>query len=215
MLYQITKLKEKPMHKLLAYATAGLVMMIMIIAPASAAPEIGKPAPEITATDTNGNEFKLSDHKGKIVVLEWTNHECPFVIKHYGSGNMQATQKKASELGVEWVSIISSAEGKQGYVTAEEANKIASDAGATLSAKILDPSGEIGKAYDAKTTPHMFVIDTEGNLAYAGAIDDNASPNPATIEGAKNYVLAAIDNLQAGKTVETAQSAPYGCGVKY
>ncbi len=203
------------MHKILAYASAGLVMIMMAIAPASAAPEIGKAAPEIIATDTNGNPFKLSDHKGKIVVLEWTNHECPFVVKHYGSGNMQAAQKKASEHGVAWVSIVSSAEGKQGFVTAEEANKVIAESGASPTVKLLDPSGEIGKTYDAKTTPHMFVIDMEGNLAYAGAIDDNASPNPATIEGAKNYVLAAIDDLKAGKAVETAQSAPYGCSVKY
>lgn len=203
------------MHKTLAYAMAGLVMMVMFIAPANAAAEIGKAAPEISAKDTNGNDFNLSDHKGKIVVLEWTNHACPFVVKHYDTNNMQSAQKKAREMGVEWISIVSSAEGRQGHVSAEEANKITAEAGASPTAKILDASGEIGKAYGAKTTPHMFVIDENGNLAYAGAIDDNSSPRASTVKGAKNYVLAAISDLQAGNAVETAQTAPYGCSVKY
>lgn len=200
-------------HKLV-YALAGFILLFAAF-PASATPAIGDAAPDISAVDTNGNPFKLSDHKGKIVVLEWTNHQCPFVMKHYGTGNMQATQKTATEKGVEWISIVSSAEGRQGFTTAEEANAIVKDNGAHPSAKILDASGEIGKAYGAQTTPHMFVINAEGNLAYAGAIDDNSSPNPKTVEGAKNYVLAAIDDLKAGKTVEVSQSQPYGCAVKY
>ena len=203
------------MHKTLAYAMAGLVMMVMLLAPADAAVEIGKPAPEISAKDTNGNDFKLSDHKGKIVVLEWTNHDCPFVVKHYDTNNMQSAQKKARDMGVEWISIVSSAEGRQGHVSAEEANKITTEAGASPTAKILDPSGAIGKAYAAKTTPHMFVIDADGNVAYAGAIDDNSSPRPSAVEGAKNYVLAAVEDLQAGNSVATPQTAPYGCSVKY
>lgn len=201
--------------KTIAYALAAAVILFAAM-PVKAAVEIGKPAPEIEATDTNGNPFKLSDHKGKIVVLEWTNNECPFVMKHYGSGNMQATQKAAAEMGdVDWVSIVSSAPGRQGHVSAEEANKIATEAGATITAELLDESGEIGKAYDAKTTPHMFVIDKEGNVAYAGAIDDKPSPNPATLQGATNYVLAALESLNAGKDIEVKQSQPYGCGVKY
>lgn len=202
------------MSKFLAYSLAAIVLVFATL-PVNAAVEIGKPAPEIEATDTNGNAFKLSDHKGKIVVLEWTNNECPFVKKHYDSGNMQATQKAAAEKGVAWISIVSSAPGKQGHVDAQEANKIVTDAGATVTAKLLDEAGTIGKAYDARTTPHMFVIDAEGNVAYAGAIDSNSSPNPATIEGATNYVTAAIDALIAGTAIEVAQTQPYGCGVKY
>lgn len=182
---------------------------------AKAAPEIGVTAPDFEATDIDGNAFKLSDHKGKIVVLEWTNHECPFVKKHYESGNMQKVQKAVAEQGVEWVTIVSSAQGRQGNVSDEEAKKIVEDAGATITTKIMDPSGEIGTMYDAKTTPHMFVINTEGTLVYAGAIDNNSSPNPATIEGAENYVLAAVNDLVSGNEVRTKQSQPYGCSVKY
>ena len=182
---------------------------------ARAAAEVGQTAPDFEAVDTNGNDFKLSDHKGEIVVLEWTNHLCPFVVKHYDSGNMQATQKAAMDQGVKWITIVSSAPGKQGHVTAEEANTLVEEKGATISAKILDESGEIGKAYGAQTTPHMYVIDEEGTLVYAGAIDSNASPNPDTIEGATNYVLAALDSLKAGTEIETTHSQPYGCSVKY
>lgn len=181
----------------------------------AAAPEIGKAAPDFSATDIAGEEFKLSDHKGKIVVLEWTNHECPFVKKHYGSNNMQALQKSEGEKGVKWVSINSSAKGRQGFTSSEEAQKVAKDQGSMASNIITDPSGKIGKLYDAKTTPHMFVIDAEGNLAYAGAIDSDASPNPATIKNANNYITAAVDELIAGKDVTTSQTQPYGCSVKY
>lgn len=189
--------------------------MLFVATPASAAPEIGAPAPDFTATDIDGNEFKLSEQKSKTVVLEWTNHLCPFVVKHYETGNMQKTQKAATDDGVVWVTIVSSAEGRQGYVTPEEAKKIVTDAEASPTAKILDASGEIGKMYDAQTTPHMFVINDEGTLVYAGAIDDNSSPRHETVEGAKNYVLAALDDLKAGNAVETPTSQPYGCGVKY
>lgn len=185
------------------------------VTPAFAAAEVGKPAPDFTATDIKGNEVKLSDLKGKNVVLEWTNNECPFVKKHYGSGNMQATQQKATEDGAVWVSIVSSAPGMQGNVTAEEAMKIEEEVGAHDTNRILDPSGEIGQLYGAKTTPHMFVIDKEGVLAYAGAIDDKPDADPASVKDAKNYVLAALDDLNAGKAVETPTTAPYGCGVKY
>lgn len=196
-------------------AIAAFAIMSPSTSSNAAAPEIGQPAPDFEAADIDGNTFKLSDHKGKIVVLEWSNHECPFVVKHYGSGNMQKTQKETVEKGVEWVTIVSSAEGRQGNVSNEKAKEILEETGATVSAKILDASGEIGKLYDAKTTPHMFVIDTEGNLAYEGAIDNNASPNPATIEGAENYVTAAVDALLAGEEITTAQTKPYGCSVKY
>lgn len=202
---------------MLKYSLSVLSVATMLFAatPVFAAAQVGQPAPAIEATDVAGKPFKLSDHKGKIVVLEWTNHECPFVQKHYGSGNMQKIQKEARAMGAEWVSIVSSAPGRQGHVSAEAAAKIAADAGADISAKILDESGAIGGAYGAQTTPHMFVIDAAGNVAYAGAIDSNASPDPKTIEGAQNYVLDAVKALKDGQPVAVASSQPYGCGVKY
>lgn len=201
-------------------ATLGALAILALPSLANATPEVGAMAPDFEATDIAGNAFKLSDHKGDIVILEWTNHECPFVVKHYSTGNMQATQKdtraKSNEKqGVKWVSIVSSAPGKQGHVTPQEAQKIVNEAGAEVDVKILDETGTIGKLYDAKTTPHMYIIDAKGTLVYAGAIDSNSSPNPATIEGSENYVLAAVNELIAGNTVTTAQTKPYGCSVKY
>jgi peroxiredoxin len=198
----------------LPYLMIAIIMAVAVF-PARAAVEIGKPAPAISATDVHGNEFNLDDHKGKIVVLEWFNKGCPFVQKHYDVNNMQKLQKDAAANDVAWVTIISSAEGKQGYVTSEEALADIESYGAAPTTLIRDVSGEIGKAYDAKTTPHMFVIDAEGNVAYAGAIDSNSSANPDTIEGAENYVTAAIDSLKAGEAVETTTTSPYGCAVKY
>lgn len=196
-----------------------LAAMAVLLAPlgskAMAAAEIGKPAPDFEAVDIKGQTFKLGDHKGKIVILEWTNHECPFVKKHYGSGNMQKTQKTAMDGGAEWVTLVSSAPGRQGHTDTAQAAKLLEEAGATPSAKIMDESGEIGKLYGARTTPHIFIISAGGDLVYAGAIDDNSSPNPATIEGAKNYVLAALEDIAAGNPVSAAQSEPYGCAVKY
>lgn len=198
----------------LPYLMIAIIMAIAVF-PARAAVEIGKPAPAISATDVHGNEFNLEDHKGKIVVLEWFNKGCPFVQKHYDAKNMQHLQKDAAAQDVTWVTIISSAEGKQGYVTSEEALADIEAYGAAPTTLIRDVSGEIGKAYDAKTTPHMFVIDAEGNVAYTGAIDSNSSANPDTIEGADNYVTAAIASLKAGEEVETTTTSPYGCAVKY
>jgi peroxiredoxin len=177
--------------------------------------KIGEPAPDFTATDIYGKAFNLENHKGEIVVLEWTNHDCPFVKKHYSTGNMQATQKTATEKGVTWVSIVSSAAGNQGNVTPEQAQAIVKEVEARATTRILDPSGEIGHLYEAKTTPHMFVIDKSGILAYAGAIDDQPSPNPKTVEGAENYVLKAISELEKGDKVTMPSSVPYGCSVKY
>ena len=203
------------MKRTLPYMMAAGVLMMAFIMPVHAAVEIGKSAPAIEATDTNGNAFKLEDYKGKIVVLEWTNDQCPFVMKHYDSGNMQKLQKDAMAKDVAWVTINSSAEGKQGNVTAEEANTLMTEAGASQTAYIQDPSGAIGQAYGAKTTPHMYVIDKDGNVAYAGAIDSNSSPRASTIEEAENYVTAAVDSLIAGEPVKTTEAAPYGCAVKY
>ena len=200
------------MFKRLTIACAALML---VAAPAIAAPDIGAPAPDFTATDINGNEFKLSDHKGKTVVLEWTNHQCPYVMKHYETGNMQKTQAAAKEHGVEWVSIVSSAEGRQGNTTAEEAKAILEQQGATVTTKILDPSGTIGGLYDAKTTPHMYIIDAQGMLVYAGAIDSNPRWFKGSVKSAKNYILAALDNIAAGEPIETPSTRAYGCSVKY
>jgi peroxiredoxin len=189
----------------------------LMTAPAQsqAAPVVGEPAPNFKAVDTNGNEISLSDYKGKNVVLEWSNHECPFVVKHYEPGNMQKLQKPTTDGGDIWITIVSSAEGKQGSTTPEQANQVMKDVGAHSTARILDPSGDIGKLYAAKTTPHMFVIDKEGVLAYAGAIDSDTGFSSAGIKGATNYVMAALDDLNAGQPVKVASTKPYGCSVKY
>lgn len=211
------------MKQIILHTLAYLSLAITIYTPfashamtmAEPAAIVGQTAPDFTATDTHGAAIKLSDFKGKTVVLEWTNHECPFVKKHYESGNMQALQKEATEKGVIWLSIVSSAPEKQGHTTAEDANKIVKESGASPTAKILDESGSIGKLYGAKTTPHMFIVNKEGVLAYAGAIDDNTSPDPAATKTAKNYVRGALNELAAEKPVTTASTNPYGCGVKY
>ncbi|MDH5721840.1 MAG: redoxin domain-containing protein [Alphaproteobacteria bacterium] len=207
------------MYERLALYTVALLVMAAFLPiygyKAHANIEVGKPAPDFSATDIHGEAFALSDHKGKTVVLEWTNHLCPFVKKHYDSGNMQATQKTATDNGVIWVSIVSSAPEKQGHVSAQQAIQIEEEAGAHATTRILDERGEIGRLYEAKTTPHMFVINPEGSVAYAGAIDSDSSPDPATIEGATNYVLAAIEDITAGREVQTAATWPYGCAVKY
>ena len=177
--------------------------------------EVGKPAPDFTGTTATGDTLTLSDHKGSIVVLEWTNHGCPFVKKHYSSGNMQSLQKAATADGVKWIRVISSAEGKQGHLSGEEALEMAEEQGAVPTATLLDASGDIGHLYDAKTTPHMYVIDQKGILQYAGAIDDNPSADPADIEGAKNYVTEALAAVKEGKTPATQFTKAYGCSVKY
>lgn len=176
---------------------------------------IGEPAPGFTAKDTNGVEHSLSDFRGKNVILEWSNHDCPFVVKHYKPGNMQKLQKEATENGDVWLTIVSSAPGKQGHVTAEEANALMQEKGTHSTARILDPSGTLGRAYGAKTTPHMFVIDKEGNLAYAGAIDSNPSFESETIATAQNYVTDALASLRKGEDVAVKSTKPYGCSVKY
>ncbi len=186
-----------------------------LAAPAYAAPEIGKPAPDFSAIDTEGQAFKLSDQKGKIVVLEWTNHDCPFVRKHYSVGNMQKLQKEAADTGVVWVSIVSSAPGKEGNIDAEKAKALKLEQKAAYSLKLLDSSGEIGKLYQAQTTPHLFIVDKSGALVYAGAIDNNPSPSSDVIATSTNYVKDALDDLAAGKPVTTASTQPYGCSVKY
>jgi peroxiredoxin len=182
---------------------------------AHAAPEVGKPAPAFTLKDETGAERSLADFKGKTVVLEWFNYGCPFVKKHYGPQAMQKLQKAATDDGVVWLSIVSSAEGKQGYLTTEEAAAKKKELGMPVTAILLDPDGKVGHLYDAKTTPEMFVINGEGNIAYMGAIDDQPNPDPATLNGATPFVKNALDAIKAGKAVTPAQTKSYGCSVKY
>lgn len=184
-------------------------------APAQAAVQIGKSAPAFTLRDTNGRNRSLSDFRGKFVVIEWLNHGCPFVKKHYNSGNMQKLQKDAKAKGVVWLSVVSSAPGAQGNATAAQHNAQAKEHGAVTTAILLDESGKVGRAYGAKTTPQMFVIDPKGVVRYDGAIDDKPSTDPETVKGAKNYVKAALDQARAGKKVAVPLTQPYGCSVKY
>jgi len=176
----------------------------------------GSTVSDMTVTDSNGKTHNLSDFKGKTVVLEWTNDGCPYVQKHYQTENMQNLQKSATNDGdTVWLSVISSAPGKQGYVSGDEANTLVAKYDAAPTAVVLDPEGTMGKAFNARTTPHMYIIDPEQTLVYQGAIDDNRSANKATVEGAKNYVAAALADLEAGRPVAEAETAPYGCSVKY
>jgi peroxiredoxin len=192
-----------------------LAASLAIAAPAAAAPAIGQPAPAFTAKDGAGQTRSLSEFKGKTVVLEWTNAGCPYVQKHYESGNMQALQKSAAQDGVVWLTLVSSAPGKQGYVSPAEAKSWKTDTGAGSAALLLDPGGQVGKAYDARTTPHMYVVDKTGKLVYMGGIDDKPVADPSSLKGAKNYVTAALSDVKAGRAVATPVSKPYGCSVKY
>lgn len=197
---------------LMALAIAGLATAATAT-PASAA-KVGEAAPAFTATDSNGKQVALSQFKGKYVVLEWHNQDCPFVVKHYG-GNMQKLQKEWTQKPVVWLAIISSAPGKQGHVDGAGANQDMQKHGAAPTATLLDPKGEIGRLYGAKTTPHMFVIDPAGQLIYNGAIDDKPTANAADLAGAKNYVSQALTEAMAGKPVSQPTTTPYGCSVKY
>jgi len=192
-----------------------LLAILALPLPAHAVAVPGEDAPDFTATDTNGIPVRLADLKGNYVVLEWTNRRCPFVRKHYDSGNMQALQKKYTAKGVIWLSIISSAEGKEGFVTDAEANKTAKDWNAGPSHIIRDPLGSIGHLYGAKTTPHMFVVDKAGKVAYAGAIDSVPSTEVEDLAKAENYIDKTFAALEANKKVETASTRAYGCSVKY
>lgn len=173
------------------------------------------PAPDFTLTDTNGAEHRLSDFKGKYIVLEWLNPDCPFVVKHYGGGNMQQLQKNYTEKGVIWLSINSSAPGKQGHYAPSELNDWAKRSNVAATAILLDGSGQVGQLYGAKTTPHMFIINPEGVLIYQGAIDSINSADPAVISNAQNYVRSALDEAMSGKPVTVPATKAYGCSVKY
>lgn len=196
--------------KLPAFTAAAL---LAVAAALHAAPEVGQPAPNFTLEDSAGKSVSLADFKGKTVVLEWFNEGCPFVKKHYGAGSMQKLQKQATDDGVVWLSIVSSAPGKQGYLTPEAAAAKKKEINAT--ALLLDPDGVVGRTYEARTTPEMYVVNKDGTLVYKGAIDDQPTPDPASLAGAKNYVAAALADLKAGQPVATAQTKSYGCSVKY
>ena len=177
--------------------------------------ETGSPAPEFTLSDSKGLEHSLSDFKGKYVVLEWTNHQCPFVKKFYANGDMQSLEKKMTKKGVVWLQILSSAEGKQGYLIASEAEELRKKQEVGSTALLLDTSGDVGHEYGARTTPHMFLINPDGLIIYQGAIDSVKSTDPADIADATNYLELAYENTVAGKPVDPATTTPYGCSVKY
>jgi peroxiredoxin len=181
----------------------------------ASAPTPGAMAPDFTLVDTNGQEHTLSDLRGQTVVLEWLNYDCPYVGKHYGGGNMPALQQQAIADGVVWLSVVSSAPGEQGYFEPAEMNARTEREGGRQSAVLLDPTGEVGRSYDAQTSPHMFVIDADGRVVYNGAIDDRPTTDLADLEGATNYVVPAIAAAQAGQPADPATTQPYGCSVKY
>jgi peroxiredoxin len=198
----------------LGLAWTGAVIAMLACSNASAT-RVGERAPDFTATDSNGQTHKLSQYDGKFVVLEWHNRGCPYTQKHYESGNMQRLQHEWTQRGVIWFTVISSAPGKQGYVTASDENAYVKQISAAPTAVLLDPTGALGHLYDAKTTPQMFVISPEGVLLYDGAIDDRPTTDPGDIAGAKNYLSLALGEAMSGKPVTTATSRPYGCSVKY
>lgn len=191
------------------------VALAVFAVPATAAAIVGQPAPAFTATDSNGRKVSLADYRGKPVVLEWTDPTCPFVEKHYSSGNMQRQQADARKGGAVWLAINSEAAGKPGHMSGAEANAWLREQGAAVSAYLIDGDGSVGRAYGARTTPHMFVIAPDGTLAYAGAIDDVPSADPADIARAQPLVKEALAAVQAGKPVTTPTSRPYGCSVRY
>jgi peroxiredoxin len=209
--------KLAPTFAIVAAVVAGMGISVdratAIGAAAVARP--GAPAPAFSAADIAGKTVSLGDYAGKIVILEWTNDGCPFVGKHYNSGNMQALQRKYTGEGYVWLTIASSAPGEQGYVTPAEAKADLDRWRAAPTDFLLDPDGEVGHLYDARATPNMVVIDRNGRLAYMGAIDDTPSTRLADVKTAKNYVIAALDEIAAGKPVTVAATRAYGCSIKY
>ena len=193
-----------------AVAVAALAIVL-----AAHAATVGQQAPTFSGKDSQGKTESLNQYRGKYVVLEWTNRDCPYTAKQYDSGNMQALQQQWTGKGVVWFTVLSSAKGEQGYLDASDENAQLARVRAHPTAALLDPSGEIGRLYGAKTTPHMFIIDPNGKLIYAGAIDDKATTDTADVKTAKNYVSAALTESMAGQPVEVASTRPYGCSVKY
>src|SRR3954451_16667614 len=201
-------MKTKLLTALLAIASSSALF-------AADSPAVGTNAPDFSLTDSKGKIESVSQYKGKYVVLEWFNPECPFVKKHYGSGNMQKLQDEFTGKGVVWLTIDSSAPGLEGNLTAEQANAKMTEWKTKQTAFVLDPDGKAGRSYGAKNTPHMFVINPEGKILYEGAIDSKATPNPADIANSTNYVKVALEESLGGKTVSNANTKPYGCSVKY
>ena len=193
---------------------AGLGIAAIAAASVQAA-RVGQPVPDFTASASNGQSYKLSDFRGKFVVLEWHNQGCPYTQKHYNSGNMEQLQKEWTAKGVVWFTVISSAPGTQGYVTASQENDYLKRMNANPTAALLDPNGQLGHLYDAKTTPQMIVIGPNGVMIYDGAIDDHESSDPADIPRSKNYLTLALTEAMAGKPVSIPTTRPYGCDVKY
>jgi peroxiredoxin len=199
----------------LAAAAALTTVATLAAGPALAAATVGQPAPAFTVADTNGKPVSLADFKGKHVVLEWVNPGCPFVVKHYGSSNMQGTQKDATAKGVVWLTVSSTAPDASDYKKPADLAKWMQGQKAAATATLMDDDGKLGKAYGARTTPHMYIVDPAGTLVYAGGIDDKPSSNAADIPNSKNYVKAALAETLAGKPVTQASTRPYGCSVKY
>lgn len=195
--------------------SSAAMVAALLVNQAYAAAKVGEPAPDFQVAGADGQPHSLSDYRGKFVVLEWTNADCPFVRKHYSSNNMQELQKEATRDGAVWLSIISSAEGQQGHVDAAQALKLTEKRKAAPTAVLLDENGTAGRLFDAKTTPQMFIIDPKGTLIYAGAIDSTPSADPTDIASSKNYVKVALSEARAGKPVTEAVTKPYGCSVKY
>lgn len=175
----------------------------------------GTPAPNFTATDAKGRQHILSAYRGKTVILEWTNHECPYTVKHYATGNMQSLQRAATHSGAVWLTVVSSRPGTQGHVTAVEADGLTDSRKAHPTAVVLDPKGNLGRLYGARTTPHMYIIDPAGMLVYMGGIDDQPSASQASVKVARNYVREALEAMAAGRPIALASTRPYGCSVKY
>lgn len=200
---------------LFVLSVVGLLGQGGVAAQAAQAAEVGAAAPAFSLMDSSGKKHELAQYKGKYVVLEWLNHGCPFVQKHYGTGNMQALQKEYTGKGVVWLSVISSAPGKQGNMTPAEINKTNREKKGMATAILTDSEGKVGRTYGAKTTPHLYVIDPAGKLIYAGAIDDKPTTEDEDVKTARNYVRAALDQAMAGKPVEVASTKAYGCSVKY
>ncbi len=194
---------------------AGAALMIALPQSVSATPDTGKPAPAFSATDSRGQTVTLADFKGKTVVLEWTNHDCPYVRKHYSGGNMQAIQRDAAQDGVIWLQVISSAPGLEGHVDGKQAEALNAQRSAAPGGILLDPDGKIGRQFAARHTPTMAIIDGVGQLAYYGAIDDNSNWHPDTIKGARNHVRMALADIKAGQAVSVAKTRAYGCSIKY
>jgi peroxiredoxin len=208
-------MRRRSANHTLAFSVLSATLPLLLASLTAAAATVGQPAPAFEVKDATGKTVRLSDFKGRHVVLEWTNPGCPFVVKHYGSKNMQGLQKDAAARNVVWLSVSSTAPGASDYLAPAALAAKYKEWGAAPAALLMDDSGDVGKAYGAKTTPHLFVIDAAGQLVYAGGIDDKRSANPADIPGAKNFVRAALDESLAGKPVSVGSAPPYGCSVKY